>query len=199
MQKVPLLTHTQAIDDNEISCDMPIESDAEAVGSDADSCYFFIQVVKHSRIASSIARKLTSVKACRKPLETLILRVKAFQTELNDWYQSLRPSYQFSVRLSRRQRGNLPNRPHVHHRIYLFNAYYGSLIAIHSVFSYPWRRPGQGMCTNTEIQEQTVVSTRKVVEASRELVLVLRAIDTEGAWPAWYCSHFFPYSPKHLH
>jgi hypothetical protein len=70
--------------------------------------------------------------------------------------------------------------------MYLHFAYYGSLIAIHSVFTYPWSLASFGPEWNLTVAGQVNLSSNIVAEASRNIALITRDInDVNPASPGW--------------
>jgi hypothetical protein len=74
---------------------------------------------------------------------------------------------------------------------YIHFAYYGSLTAIHTVFTYPWITAMFEPDPAPAIREQISISTSIVAEAARNVILTTRYIDMDAASPAWL-SFYFP-------
>ena len=142
---------------------------------------FVLQVIKHARIASAVAKDLTSVKSSKEPADLLAQRIRELESRLVAWRDgipiALRPGIPFLYSSS--------SKTHIYHTIYLHFAYYGSLVAIHSIFAYPWYLSTYGRNQGPAFREQVTASTKSVVEASRQIVLATKHIDVRGPWPAW--------------
>jgi hypothetical protein len=167
-----------AIDDDDISCQIPTTIlEGSVINFD-----FFIQTIKHAQITSAIARGLSSVKASKQPPEVIIGKAHELDQRLRDWKDSipphLRPELPFTF-------AYLPPGTHLYHIIYLHFAYYGSLIAIHSVFTYPWNISAFTQNPTPAIRDQISASTQIVVDASRKIILATKYIDVNGSWPTW--------------
>jgi hypothetical protein len=83
---------------------------------------------------------------------------------------------------------NSSSAPEIHpqHVVYLHFAYYGSLIAIHSVFTYPWNLASFGSEWTLKVARQVNLSSNIVAEASRNIALITRDVkDINPASPGW--------------
>ncbi|KAF2186192.1 hypothetical protein K469DRAFT_687197 [Zopfia rhizophila CBS 207.26] len=173
-----------AIDDDDISCQLPIFV-VEGSTIDYD---FVLQVIKHAQITSKVAKGLTSVKSSKEPHSVLAQRVRELEIGLSEWRENmpsaLRPGTPFEFS---------PPSPltHSYRLIYLHFAYYGTMVAIHSIFAYPWYLSTYGRNQGPAFKEQVAASTKAIVEASRQIVLATKYIDARGSWPAWL-TFFYP-------
>ncbi len=71
------------------------------------------------------------------------------------------------------------------HLMYLHNAYYGSLMAIHSIFTLPWISAYFGSEKNQSFHSQVLESNNIVAEAARNIILTTRNIEISAASPHW--------------
>jgi hypothetical protein len=69
--------------------------------------------------------------------------------------------------------------------MYLHDAYYGSLMAIHTIFSYPWISAFFGTIKTPDFRNQVVSSTDALAESARNIILTTRHIEIDGASPHW--------------
>jgi hypothetical protein len=91
--------------------------------------------VKHAQISSLISQKLASAKSFQQSPSTLIQTVQKLSQQLQQWRDTL----PYSIRIGRPIRtAELPRNVQVLHIAKLHFAYYGSLMAIHTIFAYPW-------------------------------------------------------------
>jgi hypothetical protein len=80
---------------------------------------------------------------------------------------------------------NLPRGLQTTHAIYLHYSYFGSLIGIHSIFTYPWSEM-LGRDRSPSLRDQINASSEIVAEASRGIILMTRYINDIYAWtPTW--------------
>ncbi|KAF2811865.1 uncharacterized protein BDZ99DRAFT_560399 [Mytilinidion resinicola] len=173
-----------AIDDDDISSEIPT---AVLAGS-AINFDFFICVIKHAQIGSSIARELCSVKASKQTPDVIIQKAHEVERRLREWKDSIPPHLRPDLPFNQ---AYLPPGTHLYHIIYLHFAFYGSLIAIHSVFTYPWNVNGFTRNPTPAVREQINTSTQTVVDASRKIILATKYIDANGSWPTWL-TFFYP-------
>jgi hypothetical protein len=127
-------------------------------------------------------KNLTSAKARQQPLAQMTEAIKDLDERLRLWYenipQALRP--QLPLKLS-----GLPQGVQLEHVLYLYFAYHGSLIAIHSVFLYPWNFREDESSSSPYLWERIDWSGRIVAEASRQLILATRYIEVDTSAPIW--------------
>ncbi|OQU95760.1 Fungal specific transcription factor domain-containing protein [Cladophialophora immunda] len=172
-----------AIDDDEISCQIPSEA---CPGSTLD-VEAFTYLIRHAQISSQISKRLMSVKAFQQPPSTLLETVAELDHQLHEWRDSLPPGLRPDDRLrsfqASRDARYLPT-------ILMHCAYYGSLMAIHTIFAYPWVYStifgnGRGVVT----QDQVIFSSNTVAEAARNIIIIARSLEINGAsiqWPTFY-------------
>ncbi|KAK5217827.1 hypothetical protein LTR72_009490 [Exophiala xenobiotica] len=172
-----------AIDDDEISCQIPSEA---CPGSTLD-VETFTYIIRHAQISSRISRRLMSVKAFQQPSSTLLETAAELRHQLREWRDSLSPSMRPGDRLKSL---SIPRDGRHFQTVFMHYAYYGSLMATHTIFAYPWvystifgNNPG------TVTQDQLIESSNTVAEAARNIIIIARSIDVTGAsiqWPTFY-------------
>ncbi|OAG42085.1 hypothetical protein AYO21_03539 [Fonsecaea monophora] len=172
-----------AIDDDEISCQIPTEA---CPGSTLD-VQAFTYLIRHAQISSQISKRLMSVKAFQQPPSTLLETVAELDHQLHEWRDSLPPGLRPDDRLRSFQ---VPHDARYLPTVLMHCAYYGSLMAIHTIFAYPWVYStifgnGRGVVT----QDQLIFSSNTVAEAARNIIIIARSLEINGAsiqWPTFY-------------
>lgn len=143
----------------------------------------FTYLIQHAQISSQISKRLMSVKAFRQPPSTLLETVAQLDHQLHEWRDSLparlRPEDRLRSFQAPRDSRNLPT-------ILMHCAYYGSLMAIHTIFAYPWVYStifgnGRGVVT----QDQVIFSSNTVAEAARNIIIIARSLEINGASIQW--------------
>jgi hypothetical protein len=71
------------------------------------------------------------------------------------------------------------------HILYLRYAYYGSLMAIHTTFAYPWLSIMFGDDRSIAFREQVASSIKVVAYAARSIIMSLPYINIDAVMPAW--------------
>ncbi|KAH7077568.1 fungal-specific transcription factor domain-containing protein [Paraphoma chrysanthemicola] len=170
-----------AIDDDDISCESPTAQDNCEIIPNAT---FVLHVISHAKIASQIAKDLTSVRSSKDHPTVLAQRAQDLERHLNSWRDSIPSDIQPGIPLHQ----NISN-PSL--ALYLHFAYYGSLVAIHSIFVYPWSSSKIWDEASPASRRQIPISTKSLVEASRQIVLAVKHIDSRKPWPAWLV-FFYP-------
>lgn len=135
-----------------------------------------------------------SVKAFQQSPSTLLTTAVELHRKLQDWKASvpaeLRPlDHLRSFRVSQNAKP-LPT-------ILIHCAYYGSLMAVHTVFAYPWISFAIfGNDPSTEIQNQILSSSNTIADAARNIILIAKTTEITGASTQWYLSfHITFWSP----
>ncbi|KIW98761.1 uncharacterized protein Z519_00424 [Cladophialophora bantiana CBS 173.52] len=164
-----------AIDDDEISCQIPSES---CPGSTLD-VEAFMYLIQHSQISSQVSKRLMSVKAFQQPPNTLLETVAQLDHQLREWRDSLPAKLRPDDRLRSLQ---VPGDARYFPTILMHYAYYGSLMAIHTIFAYPWVYStifgnDRGIVT----QDQVIFSSNTVAEAARNIIIIARGLEINGA------------------
>ncbi|KIW06082.1 uncharacterized protein PV09_03253 [Verruconis gallopava] len=157
-----------AIDDDDISCDMP-KLNVENGIPDKE---FVVEVIKHAKIASRIAKDLTSAKSSKQSPDLLAQRAQELEKQLKEWRESI-PA---SIPSLKSANSTMIPGGNSYHAIYLHFAYFGSLVAIHSIFAYPWYYFAYSDRQSSSLKDQVSTSAKAVMEASREIVLATRLV-----------------------
>jgi hypothetical protein len=110
--------------------------------------------------------------------------VKELEGLLHSWKESIshliRPGTEIKHQL-------LPLGTSLDYVLYLQFAYYGSLVATHSVFFYPWNLCRFGSLSQSTVLASQVVSSSEVVaEASRNIILTTKQVNANASSPVWY-------------
>ena len=138
--------------------------------------------MKHAQISSRIAKSLATVKSFRQSPDHLIELVIQLDSELDEW-RALLPEELQPVGNSKFH--TFVHGMHPHYFLHIRFAYFGSLMAIHSIFTYPWNRSVFQAHRSSAICEQVKASTSKVVEAARNIILNSTYIEIDSGSPAW--------------
>lgn len=143
----------------------------------------FTHAIKHAQIASQISKKLGSVSAFRRSTEDVIETVRILGQQLQQWREELPDTLQIGNSKAFLMVSGSRNRDCV---LYLHFAYYGSLMAIHTIFTYPWISVIFGTDANKVFRDQVSASTETVAQAARNIILTTRHIEINVASPAPY-------------
>lgn len=182
-----------AIDDENISAEIP---KVAPVGSTMD-VEIVTNIIRHAQISTQISRRIMSVTAFKQSLPELIATVRDVHRQLEVFKQSLPVDIQIeddSVPVQDRQ---LTSR--FIHLVYIRFAFYGSMMAAHIPFFYPWiaarfRAGGP----NPELDEQIEQSSAAVATAARQIILTLRSLTVNVAVPAWLAFYYPMYAHINL-
>jgi hypothetical protein len=170
---------SKIIDDDDISCQIPTSvPQRSTINLD---CLTYI--IKHAQISSLISKRLATVKAFRQTPKQILKCVCELDMQIQQWRESLPPFLQPDepIRLN-----ELPQNIHLYHVMYLRYAYFGSVSAIHSIFTYPWNSAVFGIDQTPVLRNQISLSTKIVVEAARSIILATKYIDIDASSPIWY-------------
>jgi hypothetical protein len=141
----------------------------------------FTHAIKHAQIASQISKKLGSVSAFRRNTDDVIETVRVLGHQLQQWRDDLPVSLRIGDPRAPITFSPTRNRDTV---LYLHFAYYGSLMAIHAIFTYPWIAVIFGTDATKEFCDQVAVSTETMAQAARNIILTTRHIEINVASPA---------------
>jgi hypothetical protein len=172
-----------AIDDDEISCQIPTQA---CHGSTID-VPAFTYIIRHARISSQISKRLMSVKAFQQSPSDLLATAAELDHQLREWSESL-PEH---MRPSARLRSFQVPQPHDAQSqsfpiVLLHYAYYGSLMAIHTIFAYPWVSSTIfGNDRSAVTQDQIIFSSDTIADAARNIVIIARSLEITGASIQW--------------
>lgn len=169
----------QGIDDDEISCQIPTEA-CPSSGIDVQA---FKRIIHLAKIYSQISKNLMSVKAFRQAPSDLLATAARLDKELRAWRESLPPDIRPSDRLKSFQ---IPRHAKFFSTIFFHYAYYGSLIALNAIFAYPWVANGIfGSDGRAITSDQIIASSNTVANAARNIILVARSLEIDGASLQW--------------
>lgn len=146
-------------------------------------------MIEHAQIASQISRRIMSVKAFRQSFDQTKKTVDDIQPQLEKLLESLPPRLQTN--------SNVPS-PCQLQSIYLYFAIWGSLMATHIIFFYPWIAARFGPGNDSAIQAQIRESSAVVANAARQIILVLRSVTTDAATPSWLAFYYPIYAHTNL-
>ena len=102
--------------------------------------------------------------------------------QIQQWRESLPP---FLDPFAPIKMYELPQNVHPYHVMYMRYAYFGSVMAIHSIFTYPWNRAVFGTDQTPGLRNQASLSTNIVVEAARNIILATKYVDIDASSPTW--------------
>ena len=80
----------------------------------------------------------------------------------------------------------LPQNVHLYYIMYIRYAYFGSVMAIHSIFTYPWNNAVFGADQTTALRSQISLSSNIVAEAARNIIIATKYVDIDASSPIWY-------------
>ena len=147
----------------------------------------FTHAINHAQIASQISKKLGSVSAFRGSTEGVIETVQILGQQLQQWREEL----PFSLRIGNSKAPLVSGSRNRDCVLYLHFAYYGSLMAIHAVFTYPWIAVIFGTDATKAFRDQVSASTETVAQAARNIILTTRHIEINVASLAPYTTSKF--------
>lgn len=182
-----------AIVDDDITTQIPTTA---APGSSCD-VELFTFIIKNAQISSQVSRRLMSVMAFQQPTNDIIKTV----ADLHKQLQRLLDSLPSGLKVDTPVRGPqyFQMRPRLVYTLYLHFAIYGSLIAIHVLFFYPWMpAPFCSETTTSAFRTQVARSSSTIANAARKIILIVRAITIDAASPAWLAIYYPMYAHRHL-
>lgn len=168
-----------AIDDEDISCHIP----TVALFGSSNKVEWSTYMIKHAQISSRIGKRFSTVQAYRQTPEQVVQVAAELDQELREWKDTLPPHLRpgSTINLS-----NLPVGMKMDHVLYLHYSYFGSLIGIHSTFTYPWSGIMFGRGRTKVLSNQVAISIEIVAEASRNIILATKYInDIYSSTPVW--------------
>ena len=140
----------------------------------------FVHAIRHAQISSQISKTLTSVSASGRTTREVIETVAALEQQLRQWRDAL-PNF---LQLGRARNPLKPANTKCDINVmYIQYAYYGSLMAIHTIFVYPWITAV--FPPDPALHEQILASTDTVAEAARNIILATKNMEVDAASPAW--------------
>ncbi|KAF7950020.1 hypothetical protein EAE96_007323 [Botrytis aclada] len=172
------------IDDDDISCPFPNTQLAN------DNPYIdpFIYIVQHAQISSRIAKELASGKSFRQTYSKTLEVIQELNKELEEWRNTLPQFLQPDAPTTRH--GKCPENINMYYVMYLRYAYYGSIMAIHSILTYPWNSSLFGSGQSSALRNRISISSHAVVNAARGIILDTDAIRVDASTPIWLAFYF---------
>ncbi len=165
-----------AIDDDNVSSLVPA---ILPNGSNIHLQLFTIGI-RHAKIKSRVSRQLLSFKALSLSASELILLVTDFSAELKQLLEEIPQEFKI---------GTLARPSHPPRRLiqilYAHFSIWGTLMAVHAHFFYPWLSSRLGSDASPETRTQINLSSGMVAEAARKIILALRLINTNVTTPSW--------------
>jgi hypothetical protein len=181
------------IDDDTVGLQIP---NAIPRGSDVDlDC--LILTIRHAQISSQITREIMSVKATELPTEQLERTVNRLHNQLKSLLEELPSNLKIGTLARPSPKAHLV--PRLIHILYLHFSIYGSFMALHSLFFYPWvssRFLRQDL--NTTLESQIAFSSSTVAEAARKILLAVRMLTTNVTTPRWLALSYPIYAHLNL-
>ncbi|KAH8812891.1 fungal-specific transcription factor domain-containing protein [Xylogone sp. PMI_703] len=172
------------IDDDDISCKIPKRL-FPGSNINLDFCTL---AAKHALISSQIGKRCSTVAAYRQTPEQVVQTACELDKQLREW-QNLHPPAIRPGSIFRSPK--LPSGFEMIHVLYLHFSYYGSLIGIHSIFTYPWSGM-LGRDKSPAIRDQINTSIEIVAEASRSIILMTKFINDIYAWTPTWMAFYYP-------
>ncbi|KAK5047210.1 hypothetical protein LTR84_006732 [Exophiala bonariae] len=178
------------IDDDNVSAQIPW---AMPRGSNADLQSLSI-AAKHAKLHSRISRHLLSFKALSMSTKDLITAVNQYHDQLTQLLDEMPTAF----RIGTLARPPYSNRILIQ-LLYLHFSIYGSLMALHAHFFYPWMVSRH----STDIQDdalevQLASSASTVADAARKIILALRLADSNITTPSWLTFYYPTYAAINL-
>ena len=170
------------IDDDDISCQIP----TERVNGTTVDLQILSAIVKHAQISSSIFKRLASVKALRQPPQEICDAVHEMDRTLQQWRESLPQYLRIGAPI---EPSDFPSNIKVSHVLHLQSAYYSSVLAIHTRFTFPWASNTSARNRSPALRNAMELSAKTVADASRNIILTSRCIKVDAASPKWYDSN----------
>lgn len=165
------------IDDLIMTTQVPLQAPADSI-LDLESFTF---AIRHAKLSSQISRQLESLKVARPSTEDLCKTVMELDRQLKDVLSELPSSLRISTLAKPHEEGHaIPRRIHA---LYLHFSLYGSLMAIHSPFFYPW--VSAKLSNEGNVDAQIAYSSSTVAEAARKILLAVRTVTANVATPTW--------------
>lgn len=178
------------IDDDNISTTIPT---AAPPGSTIN-VEIFTFMIKHAQISAQISRRVMSVTAFKQSATEAIETVHDIHNQLEDLAKSVPPYLKVDTPVQ----PNDYRRPYRVLAVYLHFAIYGSLMATHIIFFYPWISIWFGTESNPTFQNQVTRSAETIANAARKIILVLRSLTTDVGIPAAIAFYYPMYAHINL-
>ena len=145
---------------------------------------------QHAKISSRISKNLTSVKAFKQSPTDFFQTAMTLDAQLQEWRESLPDTLRPADKLMAFHK---PSHCNNFSKVHIHYAYYGSLMAIHTMIAYPWiRSTVQDHDRNAATREQTISSSNIVADAARNIIVIARSLGVDGASIQWLVYHIPP-------
>jgi hypothetical protein len=179
-----------AIDDDNVSVHIPWVVPS---GSNIDLQSLSI-AAKHAKLHSQISRQLLSFKALSMSTKDLIKSVNQYHDQLNHLLEDMPAAF----RIGTLARPPYPNRRLIQ-LLYLHFSIYGSLMAVHAHFFYPWMISRLTTDVHDDaLETQVVSSAATVADAARKIILALRLVNSNITTPSWLTFYYPIYAVINL-
>lgn len=109
--------------------------------------------------------------------------IEELNTELQEWRDSLPSFLQPDAPTTRH--GKRPQNINMYHVMYLRYAYFGSIMAIHSILTHPWNSSLFVSGQTAALRNRISISSHVVVNAARAIILDTDAIHVDASTPIW--------------
>ncbi|KAM3154891.1 hypothetical protein ABEW05_004608 [Botrytis cinerea] len=172
------------IDDDDISCPFPNSQ----LANNTSHIDPFIYIVQHAQISSRIAKQLASGKSFRQTHTKTLEVIQELKKELQEWRDTLPQFLQPDA--PTRRHGKRPDNINMYHVMYLRYAYYGSIMAIHSILTHPWNSSLFGSGQSLALRNRISISSHAVVNAARAIILDTDAIHVDASTPICLALYF---------
>ncbi|KEF61156.1 uncharacterized protein A1O9_02721 [Exophiala aquamarina CBS 119918] len=178
------------IDDDNVSTHVPY---AIPSGSNIDLQSLSI-AAKHAKLHSQISRHLLSFKALSMSTKDLIVAVNQYHDQLSQLLEDMPTPYRI---------GTLARPPYSNRMLiqllYLHFSIYGSLMAVHAHFFYPWMISRHTTdVQNDALEAQIASSAATVADAARKIILALRLVNSNITTPSWLTFYYPIYAVINL-
>ena len=151
-------------------------------------------LVKHAQISARISSRIMSVKAFKQSPTEAARTVDEIHDQLMDLLNCL-PTH---LRVPYSPKREFPPMPQRIGTLYLHCGIYGSLLATHMIFFYPWMSACFGRDPDPRFRNQIRSSAEVIAHAARQIILVLRSVVSDVAAPAWLCFYYSMYAHINL-
>lgn len=140
-------------------------------------------MIQTCQMSGRIRCKITSSKSLETQPAKMLEMVSHFDRELQQWRDSLPPSFRPETRLRDLKASPFPRSIRL---AFIHGLYYNSLMAIHTLFAYPWITDittslSLTSTLRTKIEAQIKQSSEAMVTAARNIIVMTRNFDINGA------------------
>lgn len=174
------------IDDGLVTCGIP----NEAPPGSTINVAFFKHAIKMNQITSQLDRDLTSMMTLRQDVSHYIQAANDLGEQIEIWGNSMNELWPIGKPIIRDQ---LPPNVQPLHILYLQYAYYAGIEAVFTVFTCPWLTPILNMDKNSQFRQEVTAKTDRVVQASRDLILLFKSMELDAGLPLW-ATFYWPMS-----